>query len=68
MNMWELEANTNDLHAKFESVSAQLEEGQDGRDVELESSQEDENDRLKETREGAKYCFRKGGVDGVVAS
>jgi len=66
--MLELEANTNDLHAKFESALAQLEGGQDGRDVELESSQKDENDRLKETREGAKRCFLKGRVGGVVAS
>jgi len=57
--MLELEANTNDLHTKFELALAQLEEGQGGRDVELESSQKDENDRLKETREGAKRYFLK---------
>jgi septation ring formation regulator EzrA len=59
-----LEANTNDLHAKFESALAHLEEESDQKDLELESLQEtidklgeqiyqleDENDRFKEEHE-----------------
>jgi hypothetical protein len=48
VNISELGANTNDLHTKFELALAHPEEEQDRRDVELESLQEDEHDRLKE--------------------
>jgi len=64
VNISELEANTNDLHNKFESALAHLEQESDQKDAELESLQEtidklgeqiyqleDENDRLKEEHE-----------------
>jgi hypothetical protein len=59
-----LEANTNDLHAKFEAALAQLEQDCDDKDAELQAANqvieklsdqiyvlEDENDRLKEEAE-----------------
>jgi len=61
MTMSELEANTNDLHAKYEAAFNHVEQEIDRKDVELEDCQEtigklgeqiyqleDENERLKE--------------------
>jgi peptidoglycan hydrolase CwlO-like protein len=60
LNILELEANTNDLHAKFEAALAHLERESEEKDAEVESlnetikklyeqiyNLEDENDRMK---------------------
>jgi hypothetical protein len=64
LNISELEANTNDLHTKFEAALAHLEHDSEEKDTELESANqaieklseqiyvlEDENDKLKEESE-----------------
>ena len=61
LNISELEANTEDLHAKFEAALAHLEQDTEDKDAEIQAANqaieklseqiyvlEDENDRLKE--------------------
>jgi hypothetical protein len=64
LNISELEANTNDLHTRFEAALAHLEKDSEEKDAEIEAANgaieklgeqvyilEDENDKLKEESE-----------------